>query len=138
MAQSTMYPITVPGLKTVLTQALTQADTSLYVEDLTVFDNAPNLVTILTSATSWEVCKYTAKTAVSGNQGYLTIVRSGAEHASSSPGNAAVAFNTGAKAFRALTNYDMAAILANISDHETRMAAQEAKPDPITMASIYG
>lgn len=131
MAQTTMYPITTAGLQTVLTQALSTSDTQLYVQDITVFDNAANLVTIKTNSTTWEVCKYTGKMAVSGNEGYLTIVRSGTEHLSSAPGNAAVAFNAGAKAFRGLTNYDYAALRGNITDHETRLAAAEGEIDTL-------
>lgn len=121
MAQTTMYPITTAGLQTVLTQALSTNDTQLYVHDITVFDNAANLVTIKTNSTTWEVCKYTGKTAVSGNEGYLTIVRSGTEHLSSDAGNAAVSFNAGAKAFRGLTNYDYAALRENIMGIDMRV-----------------
>lgn len=147
MAQTTMYPITTAGLQTVLTQALSTSDTQLYVQDITVFDNASNLVTIKTNSTSWEVCKYTGKNATSGNEGYLTIVRSGTEHLSSAAGNAAVSFNAGAKAFRGLTNYDYGALKANITDHETRLAAAEGEIDtlqaatgldPIVSAIIFG
>jgi hypothetical protein len=147
MAQTTMYPITTAGLQTVITQALSTSDTQLYVQDITVFDNANNIVTIKTNSTSWEVCKYTGKTATSGTEGYLTIVRSGTEHLSSDAGNAAVAFNAGAKAFRGLTNYDYGALKANITDHETRLAAAEGEIDtlqaatgldPIVSAIIFG
>ena len=147
MAQTTMYPITTSGLQTVLTQALSTSDTQLYVQDITVFDDASNLVTIKTNNTSWEVCKYTGKTATSGNEGYLTIVRSGTEHLSSAAGNAAVSFNTGAKAFRGLTNYDYGALRGNITDHETRLATAEGEIDalqaagtmnPIVAALIFG
>lgn len=138
-----MYPITVPGLQATTTQALTQTDTSLYLDDVTKFDDAPNLCTIKKSQTEWEVCKYTAKTVTSGTAGYLTIVRSGDEHLSSAPNNAAIAFaSAGVKVFRGFTGWDYGAIRNNISEHETRLAAAEASiassMNPVVAALIFG
>ncbi|HWQ62911.1 MAG TPA: hypothetical protein VN429_00745 [Methanospirillum sp.] len=131
-----MYPITVPGLQAVTTQPLSQTDTQLYVDHLDYFDDAPNLCTIKKSSTEFEVCKYTAKTVVSGTAGYLTIVRSGDEHLSST--GSAQTFSSGVKAFRSFSNWDYGGFMNNISDLNTRVIAQENQMDPIIAAIIFG
>ena len=119
---ATMYPLKAGSPKTATTADITDSDTSLYIDDLSVLPDAPNVLIIYTSPTVWERCKYTLKQSASGS-GYVTIVRSGDEWASST--GLAQAFATGAKIARNVFESDFDAIQANISGHETRLATTE-------------
>lgn len=123
MAQVAMYPLVAGGKETTTTADITASDTTLYLTDLTNIPAAPNLVTIKTSSSLWERCRYTARVVTSGVAGYITIERSGDWHASSASGNAALSWGTGAKVLRPVSESDISAIQGNISDHETRVAA---------------
>ena len=130
MAQLAMPPIKAGSPQTVLTSDITQSDTQLYLADVTVFPDVGdtnNFVWIKSSSTVWEVCQYTAKVITSTPAGYLTIVRSGIYHFSSS-GTQALAWSTGAKAGRNIGKPDFDILQNNIADHETRLQAVATTP----------
>ena len=144
MAQVAMYPLRAGGKETTLTADVTASDTQFNLTDLTDIPIAPNIITIKTSSLLWERCRYTARVVTSGVAGYITVERSGAWHASSASGNAALSWATGAKVLRPVSESDITAIQGNISDHETRLLAAESSIsglitlDARTIAGIYG
>ncbi len=123
MTQQTMY--TVKTIKPVKTTAeITQTDTQLPVDDIREFPTAPNIVRIKQGTTKWERCKYTAVIPTTGNAGYLTIVRSGAEHGSNENG-VAQAWAVGSTVYMSIGEYEMNSVKDNITEHETLLAAAE-------------
>ena len=119
---SVMYPLKDGSPKALTTADITDTDTQLYVSELSVLPAAPNLLIIYTSPTVWERCKYTLKQSASG-AGYVNIVRSGDEWASST--GSAQSFATGAKVARNVFKPDFDAIQANVTDNETRVSTLE-------------
>lgn len=122
MAQLTMYPGKAGSPKTTTTADITDSDTQLYLTELSILPAAPNILALYTSPTIWEVCKYTVKQSASG-AGYVTIVRSGAEWASST--GLAQAWASGTKVARNFFLYDYSALKNNVEDHETRLGTVE-------------
>jgi len=122
MAQLTMYPGKAGSPKALTTADITDTDTQLYISDLSVLPAAPNILALYTSPTIWEVCKYTVKQSASG-AGYVTIVRSGAEWASST--GLAQSWASGTKVARNFFLYDYSALKNNVEDHETRLGTVE-------------
>ena len=116
---SVMYPLKDGSPKALTTADITDTDTQLYISDLSVLPAAPNLLVIYTSPTVWERCKYTLKQSASG-AGYVNIVRSGDEWASST--GSAQSFATGAKVARNVFKPDFDAIQANVTDNESRVS----------------
>lgn len=116
-----MFPLMGGSLQTTITADINQTDTRLDVLDIAAFPDVGstnNLVTMWSSKTIWEVCKYTAKVPTTGGAGYLTIVRSGDDHSSSSAGTA-LSWTTGAKCARNVNKRDFDIIQANIADNST-------------------
>ena len=127
MSQIPMFPLKGGSPPTTLTSNISQTDTRLDVADVSVFPDigdTNNLVSIWVSTTSgkvWEVCEYTAKVVTTSPAGYLTIIRSGTNHSSSSSGSA-LSWSSGAKCARNVNKLDFDKIHANIRDHETHIA----------------
>jgi len=122
-----MMPLMGGSLQTTITADINQTDTRLDVADIAAFPDVGstnNRVTIWSSKAVWEVCKYTAKVATTNGAGYLTIVRSGDDHSSSSSGTA-LSWTAGAKAARNVNKRDFDVLQANIGDHETRLGSAE-------------
>jgi hypothetical protein len=117
-----MYPAKSGSPETTITGILTDSSTSVAVAELSCFpavgDEGGNLATLYNDSGVWETCLYTSKTSASGN-GYLTIERSGAAHASSSGG--AIEWPSGSTIVRNPTGYDSEAFRLNIIDHESRL-----------------
>ncbi len=122
MAQLTMYPGKAGSPKTTTTADITDSDTQLFLTELSVLPAAPNLLILFVSPTIWEVCPYTLKQSASG-AGYVTIVRSGAEWASST--GLAQSWASGTKVARNFFLYDYSALKNNVEDHETRLGTVE-------------
>jgi len=122
MAQLTMYPGKAGSPKTTTTADITDSDTQLFLTELSVLPAAPNLLILSASPTIWEVCPYTLKQSASG-AGYVTIVRSGAEWASST--GLAQSWASGTKVARNFFLYDYSALKNNVEDHETRLGTVE-------------
>ncbi len=132
---SVMYPLKNGSPKALTTADITDTDTQLYVSDLSCLPAAPNLLIIYTSPTVWERCKYTLKQSASG-AGYVNIVRSGDEWASST--GSAQSFATGAKVARNVFKPDFDALQANVTDNESRVSTLEGRMDPIVASLIFG
>ena len=139
---SVMYPLKNGSPKALTTADITDTDTQLYISELSVLPTAPNLLVIYTSPTVWERCKYTLKQSASG-AGYVNIVRSGDEWASST--GSAQSFATGAKVARNVFKPDFDAVQVNITDCEGRITDCEGRitdcegrMDPIVASLIFG
>ncbi len=133
MTQQTMYPVkTIKPVKT--TAEITQTDTQLPVDDIREFPIAPNIVRIKQGTTKWERCKYTAVVPTTGNAGYLTIVRSGAEHGSNENG-VAQTWPVSSIVYMSIGEYEMNSMKGNIEDLASRMTTAEGEIDALQSAS---
>lgn len=121
MAQMTMYPAKDGSPETTTTALLSDNDTTVAVAELSCFPavgaEGGNLLT-LWNDTTFETCLYTAKSSASGT-GTLTIVRSGAQHSSTSGGG--IEWPSGTKCARTGTGYDFTAYKNNIEDLDIRL-----------------
>lgn len=124
MVQTVMYPVKTAKIAT-LTADITASDVNLPVDDVTEFLTAPNVINIKSGSGIWERCKYTSVVVTSSPAGYLVIVRSGAEHGSSTSGSA-LPWSTGAKVYHSVSELHLGTIKGNIEDHETRLAGHVA------------
>lgn len=112
MAQKTMYPAAVNSRQTELSAAITSAQTTITVLDISVIPAAPNLLSIGTDETA-ETILYTG---VSGNN--LTGVTRGFQ-------GTAKAWTAGTKLARYYTAYDHDTVRENLADLDTRVNAAE-------------
>jgi len=113
MALKTMYPSKAGSPIATTTVEITQLDTTIYISDLSILNTPPNLITLKTSNNVWERCRYVARQASTGS-GWVTIQRTGVEHASSDTTGVALAWPIGTKVYRGFGDYDYTAMLENI------------------------
>jgi hypothetical protein len=108
MAQVTMYPGMVNSPETVLTRAVDEVATSLYLADATKLPAAPNICTLGLGEDA-ETVSYSADAV----DGVLTVVRG--VQGTTRP------WAVGTKVSRRIAEMDIAALQSNIDDHESRI-----------------
>lgn len=125
MPQITMYPPKNGSPQTTTTAILSEGGTTVSVQELACFPEVGpeggNLITFWNDV-AFETCEYTSKSSASGT-GTLTIVRSGARHASTSGGG--IEWPVGTKCARTGTGYDFTAFKNNIQDLNSRTVSLE-------------
>jgi len=119
MAILDIFPAKVNSPPTKLTYGINDTDTTVYVDELNVFPDAPNEATIGKGILA-ETVKYTYKSASSG-AGYLTIERAFQGIAASWPAGTEIA--------RKYTAYDYDAMCNNLTEHNHKLDDLTAPDD---------